>query len=176
MTQAVSLDVVRSALVGLWEAHAAPGGVLEGVETLPEPPHRYDQLYSAARGVLDMIWLDDSTADVAVTAFGGPGLELTETASHVVVIQVDRQASDQTQAIVDTRATLLLELVLGIIAGDVTLGIDLTNYRSLQCLPTSWTYRRRVLDSGGDAKGHSAAYVLNLEVRASAKFTAPALP
>ncbi len=176
MAGSVSTDVVRAALLGKWQAHAAPGGVLVNVITLDEPPIRYDDLYSNARGTLDMIWIDETTATVEVTAFGNGGLELTESVTHTIAIQVDRQASDQTQAIVDTRAATLLEHVIGIVAGDVTLGIDLTDYRSLVVTPRSWTYRRRILDSGGRTPGHSAAYVLQLQCSASSKFLAPALP
>jgi len=171
--------LVRAALVSQLQAHAATGGVIEGATVLPEPPESYDDLYGQSRGVLDLIWIDAYRATGEITGFGSSGHVYTERATHSLVVQVDRQPGSWSMAAVDARTDLVTEYVLGIILGDPSLGIDVQaeGLQSIVVTPGSYEYRRRTLPTGGRTeKGHSAAYVLDVEVVASAKFTAPALP
>lgn len=175
--------LVRDALFDTLEAHTATGGALENVVVLRERPYAYADLYGTARGVLDLIWLEPSTATVEVGCLGTT-TEHVETVQHPIMIQVDRQPDSWTAELVDARADALLAIVIGIISDasqaghGPTLGIDLAanNLRYLSCMVQSWDFGQRQLDSGGRQPGHSVQYELTVQHVGAYALAAPVLP
>lgn len=108
-------------------------------------------------------WLDNTEAELVVPAFKAGAQWYDEVCHPTLVIQCIGVTTDDTQSVLDSRATNLLGHALAIIASDPSVGLATdADSRLIVCTPESWTY-----STGVDSQNQRGArYELRLMLEA----------
>lgn len=112
-------------------------------------------------------WSDDSSASIKPMVFtGGSAHYYDETAIVTLVCQAIGRTTDDTQEVVDERATNLLGQAIGVLAQSPTAGItDDTDIDFFAATPSGWSYSSGV---PGDAL-RASRFELDIELTARLK-------
>jgi hypothetical protein len=155
-----SLPAVKAALATLLAAHT-------NNVAYQSPLNAVDVLGEDGSG-LTVWWDDDTNAEITMPVMTGGPHWFDELVTATLVIQTIAISTDDTQTILDARATETLGAVITIMADDPTLGITDTPTLELRTvLPVGWRYPTGWL--GPDKRG--ARYELDIQIEARLKLT-----
>lgn len=159
---AAVLAAVRSALVDLLAER--PG--LADVAVDYEPPAGHDNLQAAGSDTPAAIWMAGAAeGSWDIETLGPTPIRFVETAAQVVVLQVLPEDDNDRQASIEARLAAMVGEVVDLIAGDLTLGIDVATAGRVEVLPGSYDWEAGRMNLGTEG-GFAARCFMTLTIRA----------
>lgn len=158
-----SYSLLKSAITSRFQQRAG----LQGVAVSYQAPLQADDVTGSA-GSYESIWLDDTDGEYENRVICALPLQLEETYSVRLVVQVLAPESEGTQEVADRRVDELLYEVMSELAYDPTFGLSGTG--NIVYLHATHGPFRRITGLLPNGMGHGARFEMNLEVDSRLEF------